>query len=552
MNGFGVRRTGPIAGRGALLALALATLSSGASAQGTRLLRQPNASATQVVVAHAGDLWIAPRAGGNARRLTSHPGVESHPRFSPDGKWVAFTGEYGGNPDVYVVPVEGGEPRRLTWHPHSDIVQGWSPDGKRILFASERGTAPVAYPRFWTVSLEGGNPEPLPIPRAHKGEFSPDGARVAYQMVAPWDVEWRNYRGGQAQPIRLITLASSAETKLPHDGSVDSDPVWLGDDVYFLSDRDFAVNLYRYSSASQQVTQLTHYRDFDAKQLSAGGGVLTYEVGGYVHLFDPATTKDTQLAITIDGDLPWAREQWADVTDGISDVALSPTGTRALFEARGEIWTVPVDKGDVRNLTNSPGSADRSPAWSPDGKSVAWFSDASGEYQLVIAPQSGLGERKSIDLGKPSMYFTLRWSPDSKRLAFTDVGLNLWMVDVASGAITKVDTDQWMVPDRTIDPAWSPDSRWIAYAKRLPSQQHAISVYEVATKRITQITDGLSDAAEPGLGSQRQVPVLARLHRPRAQHELAGDGAVRSSCDARVVPGGAEEGRSVPLPSRER
>jgi tricorn protease len=410
---------------------------------------------------------------------------------------VAFTGEYGGNPDVYVVPVEGGEPKRLTWHPHSDVVQGWSPDGKRILFASERGTAPVAYPRFWTVSLEGGNPEALRIPRAHKGEFSPDGARVAYQMVAPWDVEWRNYRGGQAQPIRLITLANSAETKVPHDGSVDTDPVWLGDQVYFLSDRDFAVNLYRYAPSSGQVTQLTHYRDFDAKQLSAGGGVLAYEVGGYVHLFDPATTKDTQLSITIDGDLPWAREQWGDVTKNVSDVALSPTGTRALFEARGEIWTVPVDKGDVRNLTNLPGAADRTPAWSPDGKSVAWFSDASGEYQLVIAPQSGLGERKTIDLGKPSMYFTLRWSPDSKRLAFTDVGLNLWMVDVASSALTKVDTDQWMVPERTLDPAWSPDSRWIAYAKRLPSQQHAISVYEVATKRITQITDGLSDAVSP-------------------------------------------------------
>ena len=496
-TGLGVRQSGAISGRWALLAIALTAMGSGASAQGTRLLRQPNASATQVVVSHAGDLWIAPRTGGNARRLTSHPGVESNPRFSPDGKWVAFTGEYGGNPDVYVVPVEGGEPKRLTWHPHSDIVQGWTPDGKRILFATERGTAPVPYPRLWTVSPEGGNPEPLDIPRAFKGQLSPDAATVAYQLVSPWDIEWRNYRGGQAQPIRLINLANSAEIKLPHDDSVDSDPVWLGDQVYFLSDRDFAVNLYRYSPASKQVTQLTHYRDFDAKQLSAGGGVLTYEVGGYVHLFDPATSRDLQLAITIDGDLPWAREQWGDVTEDISDVALSPTGTRALFESRGEIWTIPVEKGDVRNLTNSPGSADRSPAWSPDGRSVAWFSDASGEYKLVIAPQTGLGEHKTIDLGAPSMYFTLRWSPDSKRLAFTDVGLNLWMVDVASGALTKVDTDQWMVPERTLDPAWSPDSRWIAYAKRLPSQQHAISVYEVATRRITQITDGLSDALSP-------------------------------------------------------
>lgn len=476
---------------------ALALSAVDAAAQGTRLLRQPNASATQVVVSYASDLWIAPRAGGAARRLTSHPGVESNPRFSPDGRWIAFTGEYGGNPDVYVVSVDGGEPRRLTWHPHSDVVQGWTPDGARILFASERGTAPVPHPRFWTVSVEGGPPEALRIPRAHKGGYSADGRRVAYQLVAPWDVEWRNYRGGQVQPIRLIDLASADEVKVPWENSNDTDPVWLGSQVYFLSDRDLAVNLYRYDPATRQVAQLTRYKEFDAKQLSAGGGVLTYEVGGYVHLFDPSKNQDTQLSITVSGDLPWAREQWKNVAANITSASLSPTGTRALFEARGEVWTVPTAKGDVRNLSSSPGAGDRSPAWSPDGKSVAWFSDASGEYQLVIAPQGGLGERRTIDLGKPSMFFNPRWSPDSKRIVFTDVGLNLWSVDVASGTKTLVDTDQWMVPTRTLDAAWSPDSRWIAYAKRLPTQLHAVYVYEVASKRVTQVTDGLSDALIP-------------------------------------------------------
>ncbi|MBK8056732.1 MAG: PD40 domain-containing protein [Gemmatimonadetes bacterium] len=480
-----------------LVAGLLAVSGSDAAAQGTRLLRQPNASATHVVVSYASDLWIAPRTGGAARRLTSHPGVESNPRFSPDGRWIAFTGEYGGNPDVYVVSTEGGEPRRLTWHPHNDVVQGWTPDGTRILFASERGTAPVPHPRFWTVPAAGGTPEALRIPRANKGAFSADARRVAYQLVAPWDVEWRNYRGGQAQPIRLIDLASSEEEKVPWAGSHDTDPVWLGNQVYFLSDRNFAVNLYRYDPASRQVAQLTRHRDFDAKQLSAGGGVLTYEVGGYVHVFDPATNRDSPLAITVSGDLPWSREQWKNVAANISGATLSPTGTRALFEARGEVWTVPADKGDVRNLSNTPGAGDRQPAWSPDGKSVAWFSDASGEYKLVVAPQTGLGERKEIALGKPSMYFNPRWSPDSKRIAFTDVGLNLWMVDVATGTPTLVDTDQWMVPARTLDAAWSPDSRWIAYAKRLPSQLHAIFVYDVSAKRSTRITDGLSDALAP-------------------------------------------------------
>ena len=479
------------------LLASLLLLAAPAAAQGTRLLRQPNASATQVVFAYASDLWVSPRAGGAARRLTSHPGVESNPRFSPDGKWVAFTGEYGGNPDVYVVPVEGGDPRRLTWHPHQDVVQGWSADGQRIVFASERGTAPVPYPRLWTVTPQGGNAAALSIPRASKGQLSADGKRVAYQLVAPWDVEWRNYRGGQAQPIRIIDLATAEETKVPWQGSGDTDPVWSGGQVYFLSDRDFAVNLYRYDPAAQQVTQLTRYRDFDAKQLSAGGDVLTYEVGGYVHVFDPAANQDSQLAITVSGDLPWAREQWKDVASNITGAALSPTGVRAVFEARGDVWTVPVDKGDTRNLSSSAGAADRQPAWSPDGKSIAWFSDASGEYKLVIAPQNGLGDRREVALTKPSMFFNPRWSPDSRSIAFTDAGLNLWMVDVASGAQTRVDTDQWMVPARTLDAAWSPDSRWIAYAKRLSTQMHAIFVYEVATKRITRLTDGLSDALSP-------------------------------------------------------
>ena len=478
----------------AVVALVAATA---AGAQGTRLLRQPNASATQVVFAYASDLWAVGRAGGAARRLTSHPGVESNPHFSPDGKWVAFTGEYGGNPDVYVVSADGGEPTRLTWHPQNDVVQGWSADGARIVFASERGTAPVPHPRLWTTRFDGGNPEPLRIPRAHKGQLSADGSQVVYQMVAPWDVEWRNYRGGQAQPIRVINLASSDEVKLPWEGSNDTDPVWLGDQVYFLSDRDLAVNLYRYDPTTKRVAQLTKYRDFDAKQLSAGGGVLAYEVGGYVHLFDPAKQQDTQLSVTVGGDLPWARDQWKDVAGNISAAALSPTGTRALFEARGDIWTVPADKGDTRNLTSSPGAADRQPAWSPDGKSIAWFSDASGEYHLVIAPQNGLGDRRDIPLARPSMYFNPRWSPDSKSIAFTDVGLNLWVVDVVTGSATRIDTDQWMVPARTLDAAWSPDSRWIAYAKRLPSQLHALSVYDMTTKRATQITDGLSDAVNP-------------------------------------------------------
>ncbi|MBV9879524.1 MAG: PD40 domain-containing protein [Gemmatirosa sp.] len=472
----------------------------GDPAAGTRLLRQPTVSATQIAFAHGGDLWIVGRDGGDARRLTSFPGVESFPRFSPDGKTVAFTGEYGGNQDVYVVPAEGGEPTRLTWHPGADLVRGWSPDGKQVLFTSGRTSAPTAVPKLWAVPVAGGLETPLPIPRLYKGGYSADGRRIAYQAISPNDVEWRNYRGGQAQPIRVLDVADLSMTKLPWSGSNDTDPVWLGDRIYFLSDRDDAVNLYGYSPATKQVAQLTHFRDFDAKALDAGGGpngALVYEQGGYIHLYDPAAGRDRQLVITTRGDQPWAQPQWKDVSRLILRGSLSPTGARALFEARGEVFTVPVEKGDWRNLTRSSNAADRYPAWSPDGQKIAWFSDAGGEYALMIGTQDGSGTPRTIKLEKPTYYFAPTWSPDSRYLAFTDEGLNLWYVDVATGTPHKVDTDPYMVPARTVNPVWSPDSKWIAYAKRLPSQYHVVMVHSLADGRSRQLTDGMSDAVSP-------------------------------------------------------
>jgi tricorn protease len=301
---------------------------------------------------------------------------------------------------------------RLTWHPGPDVTRGWTPDGKRIVFTSGRTSAPRNYNvKLWTVSVEGGWPEPLPMPRASGGQFSPDGKSITYRVVNPWDVEWRNYRGGQAQPIRVINLANLSMTRLPWEGSNDTDPVWPGDTIYFLSDRDYAANLYSYNPGTKQVTQLTHYKDFDAKHLNAGGGVLVYEQGGYLHLFDPGTKSDKQLVINVRGDLPWALPHWADVSEDLTNPSLSPTGARALFETRGEVFTIPVEKGDWRNLTRSPGVADRNPIWSPDGKSIAWFSDQSGEYRLMIGTQDGLGKPREITIANPTFFFTPAWSP---------------------------------------------------------------------------------------------------------------------------------------------
>ncbi len=480
-----------------LLVLALAGLCpAGVEAQ-TRLLRQPTVSASQVAFAYANNIWIASREGGEARRLTSFQGSTSDPQFSPDGRLVAFSGQYGGNTDVYVVSAAGGEPKRLTWHPGADIVQGWTPDGARIVFAAGRTTAPSPVPKFWSVAATGDVETPLPMPRAFQGKYSADGRRIAYRMASSWDDEWRNYRGGQNRPIWIFDTASHDVTSPPWTDSKDIDPVWIGDVVYFLSDRDWAMNVWSYDTRSSQLTQVTTFDDFDVKSLDAGAGVLVFEQAGYVHLYDPATRQQKRLDITVRGDFPWLMPQWKDVANRMTNVSLSPTGKRALVEARGDIFTLPADKGDWRNITRTSGAAERTPAWSNDGRLLSYFSDASGEYKLIIESQDGLGAPREIDLPEPSFYYTPAWSPDNTKILYTDAHLRLWVTDVSTGKSTKIDTDPFMQPDRSINPVWSPDSRWIAYAKRLPSYYRAIFAYDVQNGRTHQLTDGMSDATWP-------------------------------------------------------
>jgi tricorn protease len=464
----------------------------------TRLLRTPTVSATQIAFAYANNIWIVPRSGGNARRLTSFQGQTSNPHFSPDGKWIAFSGEYAGNFDVYVVPADGGEPRRLTWHPGGDLAQGWTPDGKSILFTSSRATwAPSGAPRFWTVPAEGGVEEPMSLPRAYQGKISADGARIAYRMNNSWDEERRNYRGGQNRPIWIVDLKSYDLVSPPWTDSKDVDPVWLDDAVYFISDRDGVANVWEYQTKSKKLTQLTKFRDFDVKALDSGAGSLVFEQAGYVHELDPRNGKERVVNITAAGDFPWMMPNWEDVTNRITNMALSPTGKRVVVEARGEIFTIPAEKGDVRNLTNSSGSAERDPAWSPDGKFISYFSDKSGEYRLYIEAQEGLTPPREIVLQNPTHYYTASWSPDSKKLLFTDTNLKVWVLDVASGQAKVVGNDPWMVPNRTLNPVWSPDSKWVAYASRLRSMYHAIFVSNAETGETKQITDGLADAVWP-------------------------------------------------------
>ena len=481
------------------------------TAQGTRLLRRPTVSKDNIAFEYGGDLWVVPRAGGSARRLTSTPSEETDPHFSPDGSYLAYTATVSGNTDVYVVPTSGGDPKRLTWHPGVDFVRGWTPDGKRIVFGSSRGTLPTpganSFFRLWSVSLDGGMPEMLPVPRAFAGTLSPDGKHLAYQAVAlqmfagPWAAnqssQWRRYRGGRTEPIRVLDLASEAEEKLPWTNSNDADPMWVGNTIYFLSDRDRTVNLYAYDAGTKALTQLTHHNDFDIAAASAGSDAIVYEQAGYVHLVDLKTGQSHQVNIDVVGDFPWTRPQMKKVSSLIGNATISPTGTRAAFDARGDIFTMAADDGSYRNLTQSSGAHDRDPAWSPDGRQVAWFSDESGEFQLMIGEQTGASKPRAIAFPTSAYFASPIWSPNAQHMLFRDSDAQLWALAVSTGRFTKIDSDWYDDPQRGFDAAWSPDSRWVVYSKSQPSHMRAIFLYSMATGKSVQITEGLADAISP-------------------------------------------------------
>src|SRR5262245_7590084 len=382
------------------LALLLAPSAVLAQDQPLNLFQKPAVNGRQVVFGFADDLWIVGRDGGDAQRLTSGVGLETDPVFSPDGRQIAFTGEYEGNADVYVIPASGGNPRRLTYHPGVDRAVGWTPDGKHVIFQSTRNSS-SRYVRLFKMPVEGGFPEELPLPMAEQGAFAPDGSRFAYVPFRIGSAQaWKNYRGGSACFIWIADLADSRIVdQVPRTNSNDHYPMWINNRVYFLSDRDGPTTLYVYDLATKQVRKLIDNKGEYLKSASAGPDCIVYEQFGDIHLFDLKTEKSRRLDIRVNADLPTLRPRFVKVAKQIQNGGLSPTGVRAVVEARGEILTVPAKKGDVRNLTNTPGVAERDPAWSPDGKWIAYFSDASGEYELHLRDQSSLGEVKKYQLG---------------------------------------------------------------------------------------------------------------------------------------------------------
>ena len=459
------------------------------------LLHNPSLGKDKIAFSYADDVWVVSRDGGEAQRLTSTASLTAGPFFSPDGNRLAYSARINGNDDVYVISAEGGVPRRITYHPGQDAVVGWTPDGSQLLFLSGR-TAFNDFAKLFRISADGsGLPIEMPLPSADSGSLSADGKWIAYTPFNQWQVAWKRYRGGQTEPIWLVNLSTLDLVKVPRDNSNDKNPMWVGDKVYFLSDRNGPLTLFVYDTKSKTVEQAVENHGFDLKSADAGPGGIVYEQFGSIHLYDLASKSEHTVNITLRGDLPALEPHVATIeAQEIRHAAISPTGARAVFEAHGDIFTVPQEKGDARNLTNTSSAAERDPAWSPDGKSIAYFSDASGEYQLFISPQNGIGAKKVIDLGpEPSFFYSPKWSPDSKRILYGDKKLNIWYVDVDGGHPVKIDTDNYEGFDASQSASWSPDGKWVVYLKTLHNFLHAVYLYSVDTHKATQITDGMSD-----------------------------------------------------------
>jgi tricorn protease len=474
---------------------------SGINTTDTRMLKQPAISLDHIAFIHAEDLWVASLDGSSVRRLTVDEGVESNPFFSPDGDLIAFSAQYDGNTDVYIVPVKGGVPTRLTWHPEADFVKGFTPDGKGVLFTSQRNVYTNRFTQLYTVPVSGGYPTMLEIPNAYHASYSPDGKNMAYTPLADRFQQWKNYRGGCIATIWLYSFEDKSVTKIPQPegGCNDTRPAWMGNMIYFLSDRNGEFNLFSYDIYAGAIQQLTHHKDFPIVNMTCGAGKIIYEHAGYLFMFDPMTHASHKLTIGIGADLLELRQRYVNGASYIRSADISPSGYRAVFDFRGEIITVPAEKGDARNITQSPGVHEKFPAWSPDGESIAYVSDASGEYELYIKSQDGKNQPKVFPLSGAGFYAFPKWSPDSKKICYVDNARILYMLDIASGVTTKIDADEVYIPGvfREQFGDWSSDSKWIAYTKVLSTNFRVVNIYSVDQGKSFAITDGLSDASEP-------------------------------------------------------
>lgn len=469
-------------------------------AQETLLLSQPAISESHIAFIYAEDLWVANKDGSNPKRLTIDEGIESDPIFSPDGTKIAFNAEYDGNTDVYIVPVSGGIPKRLTWHPYDDLVQDFSADGSKVLFISQRNSYTNRHFKLFTISVTGGAVTQSKIPNAFWVSSSDDDSQIAYTPIYDAFNQWKHYRGGTISRIWVYNNSTNKveEISKPNGGSNDSNPQWSGDYIYFKSDRDGEFNLYSYNVKSKEIEQLTNFKDFPVIRLSANKDDIIFEQAGYLHIYNITSDTIKNLSISINTDLLELRPRFVSDDDYIRSGSISPSGARAVFDYRGDIITVPAKKGDPKNISNTTGVHEKFPEWSPDGKSIAYFSDASGEYAMHIQNIS-TGETKNINLSGSGFYANIHWSPDSKKLSFVDNGRSLYVLDIATGKINRIASDELYTPGifRELFGGWSSDSNWISYTTITETNFEQAHLYSISENKSFSISDGLSNISSP-------------------------------------------------------
>ncbi|MBK6962481.1 MAG: PD40 domain-containing protein [Bacteroidales bacterium] len=491
--------------RKCLLMMLAVSLSAGVSAiDDARLLRFPDINKNLIAFAYAGDIWTVEATGGNARRLTSHEGIELFPKISPDGKWIAFSAEYSGSRQVYVMPSEGGSPKQLTYYNSvgvmpprggwDNVVLDWTPDSKQVMFRSARTEFGERNGKYFLASLEGGLEKPLQIVNGGFAVLSPDAKKVCFTPVDREFRTWKRYKGGRASNLWIYDLVNNTSEQITDFAGTDQCPTWFGDNIYFASDRDLRLNIYRYNTKSKQTEQLTFHKDFDVMWPSGENGQLVYENGGFIYKLNLATGVSEKITVNINFDNPNLVAYFKNVKEDINSFNVSPSGKRALFDARGDIFSVPAENGMIENLTQTQGVREIFPAWSPDGKYISYYSDASGEYEIYLLENKKGATAKKLTSNSASWKYEAEWSPDSKYLLYSDRTLKLWLLDAQTGVQKEVTT---AANNEIRAYSFSPDSKWITYQKEGSNEQAAIWVYNIAEAKNYQVTDNTFDDVSP-------------------------------------------------------